>query len=328
MKKVKVVFLFGVIAIILAGLAYGIHLSSMPKTFSKVELTDLNSQLYSDQKLGLSFRYPSGWSVYEEASSKTKYLGIISLIATSTGQINIKTQRVDEQEMEAIRKSLSTNLDASMLTSGNLTEAIFTNQLGERQLFLAKKQEAGLYLIFSATVIGPILNKAEVFGKSSTSTPVENTTLAEQMLFATLPTFSFVEANQAPQNVFNEDEKLLLGKDPNNVGIHAVSIKSEQKTFDAVSIDTPLQGHVLVPADEYIFTDGGGGIDTVGYKQPRSHYTIYTGKDVPGKGYHNVVIVSADNPHFIEVDVNSEYLQFSDQILSIPDLKEVSRPRQ
>lgn len=112
--------------------------------------------------------------------------------------------------------------------------------------------------------------------------------------------------------------------DLNATGIRRTNLDSEQSTFAAMSVGTPLQGHILEPADAYTFTDGKEGVDTVAYKKSKSNYTIYRGNDLPEKGYYNVMIVTGNDHHFIEVDVNSEIYEFLDQRLSIPDLKVVS----
>lgn len=103
----------------------------------------------------------------------------------------------------------------------------------------------------------------------------------------------------------------------------AIDTVSAQSELDIVTEGTELEGRTLKADEKFIFTDGKEGVDTVIYKNPKSSYSLYRGKDTSSKGYGNVIIVVGKVTKFIEVDVNSEFIQFSDQTLSIPDFKVV-----
>lgn len=115
---------------------------------------------------------------------------------------------------------------------------------------------------------------------------------------------------------------LLQKQNPGNI----VKLQDvNQSDFSLIVKGTPLEGRVLNVTDNYTFTDGGGGIDTVIYKKNRSAYNIYKGQSIPSRGYKNPIVVVGIDPYFIQVDVNSEFVRFADQTLTIPDLKVVEQ---
>lgn len=110
----------------------------------------------------------------------------------------------------------------------------------------------------------------------------------------------------------------------NSVSLSLVDKETYQPLFDIVAKGTKLEGYKLATSD-FILTDGKEGIDTVIYKNKRSDYSLYRGNDIPDLGYKNVSIVKGKKDKFVQIDVNSEFYQFKDKQLSIPDYKPVQK---
>ncbi|MEK9160844.1 MAG: hypothetical protein AAB440_02285 [Patescibacteria group bacterium] len=65
------------------------------------------------------------------------------------------------------------------------------------------------------------------------------------------------------------------------------------------------------------FLDGGEGEDTVSYPEPLSAYYVIPGNPQPGQD-NPVVILRREWPPELDIVVNSEFLQFSDQKIPVP----------
>lgn len=105
-----------------------------------------------------------------------------------------------------------------------------------------------------------------------------------------------------------------------SVSLSIINVEDYQPFFDIVAKGTKLEDYKL-DNGEFIFTDGKEGVDTVIYKNKRSDYLLYRGNDIPILGYKNVSIVKGKKDKFVQIDVNSEFYQFKDKLLSLPDFK-------
>jgi hypothetical protein len=263
---------------------------------------------------GFRFLYPSDWIISSPIPMTPTRDTIWLASPTMHERISITAWIIPLDQAEERKQQFLKIEDITKVTIGDfegikIQKDTITGQ--ESFVFayeLYKKINAESYLLISAFTSTLFENNSpKNFESESTVGDIE---IAERVFAEIIPTMTISNKNM-------------------ETGVASATTTNpedwDQSSFDIISEGTPLQGHVLIPADQYTFTDGGGGVDTVGYKYNRSHYTVYKGNDVPVKGYYNPIIVVGEDPHFIEVDVNSELVQFKDQILSIPDL--VLQPR-
>ena len=101
-------------------------------------------------------------------------------------------------------------------------------------------------------------------------------------------------------------------------------LQSDQAGFDILAKGTPLAGHKLAPGGYELIQ----GIDRkppfdLRFDSDRSYFTLYRGTDLPEKGIFNTTLLVRNGDGKIFIFINSDYIQFADQRVSLPGFETI-----